>query len=83
MSIELAEALAATKNRGVRVLTDQEKATASGTAIRILCEKRVEVRSLGVSERRLMHHTLAVFDDRDVVDKFTRELQRLWREAKD
>jgi phosphatidylserine/phosphatidylglycerophosphate/cardiolipin synthase-like enzyme len=111
-SIELAEALAASKHRGVRVrvLTDQEKATAGGTAMRILREKGVEVRSLGVSEQSLMHHkfsvfdnrvvatgsynwtntaeranyeNLVLFDDRDVVARFTREFQRLWQDAKD
>ena len=111
-SMELAQALAAAKNRGVRVrvLTDQERATSGGPAIRILREKGVQVRSLGVSEQSLMHHKFAVFDervvatgsynwtntaeranyenlvlfdDRDVVTRFTREFQRLWQDAKD
>jgi phosphatidylserine/phosphatidylglycerophosphate/cardiolipin synthase-like enzyme len=67
-SMELAQALTAAKNRGVRVrvLTDQERATSGGPAIRILREKGVEVRSLGVSEQSLMHHKFAVFDERVV-----------------
>ena len=65
-STELAKALVAAKERGVRVrvLTDQEKATSGGPAIRILREKGVQVRSLGVSEQSLMHHKFAVFDGR-------------------
>jgi cardiolipin hydrolase len=65
-STELAEALAAAKARGVRVrvLTDQEKATSGGPSIRILREKGVAVRSLGVPEQSLMHHKFAVFDTR-------------------
>ena len=111
-SIELAEALTTAKHRGVRVrvLTDQEKATSGGPAIRILREKGIELRSLGVSEQSLMHHKFAVFDDRvvatgsynwtntaeranyenlvlfddrDVVARFTREFQRLWQSAKE
>lgn len=111
-SVDLAQALTAAKHRGVRVrvLTDQEKAAAGGPAMRILREKGVEVRSLGVSEQSLMHHKFAVFDnrvvatgsynwtntaeranyenlvlfdDRDVVARFTREFQRLWQNAKD
>ena len=64
-SIELARALTAAKNRGVRVrvLTDRERAAAAGPAIRLLREKSVEVRSLGVSEQSLMHHKFAVFDN--------------------
>lgn len=111
-SIELAQALTAAKNRGVRVrvLTDKERAATGGPAIRLLREKSVEVRSLGISEQSLMHHKFAVFDngvvatgsynwtntaeranyenlvlfdDRDVVARFTREFQRLWQNAKD
>ena len=111
-SFDLAQALTAAKHRGVRVrvLTDHETAAAGGPAIRILREKGVEVRSLGVSEQSLMHHKFAVFDervvatgsynwtntaeranyenlvlfdDRDVVARFTREFQRLWQDAKD
>ena len=65
-STELAAALVAAKNRGVRVrvLTDQEKATSGGSAMRILREKGVALRSLGASEQSLMHHKFAVFDDR-------------------
>jgi mitochondrial cardiolipin hydrolase len=111
-STELARALVAAKERGVRVhvLTDQEKARAGGPAMRLLREKGVEVRSLGMSDQSLMHHKFAVFDervvatgsynwtntaeranyenlvlfdDREVVARFTREFQRLWQDAKD
>ena len=65
-STELAEALVAAKNRSltVRVLTDQDKAASGSPAMRILREKGVAIRSLGVSEQSLMHNKFAVFDDR-------------------
>ena len=64
-SVELAQALTAAKNRGVhvRVLTDKERAATGGPAMRILREKGVEVRSLGISDQSLMHHKFAVFDN--------------------
>jgi len=65
-STELARALAAAKDRGVRVriLTDQEKARADGPAMRILRAAGLSVRALGVLDQSLMHHKFAVFDDR-------------------
>ena len=63
-SFELADALAAAKARGVRVLllTDREKLRAGGEAYRILERHRIPVRGLGSAEASLMHHKFAVFD---------------------
>jgi phosphatidylserine/phosphatidylglycerophosphate/cardiolipin synthase-like enzyme len=64
-SLDLARALASAHARiPVRVLTDREKAEANGTALKILREKRVAVRTLGVVGQSLMHHKFAVFDRR-------------------
>jgi cardiolipin hydrolase len=64
-SLDLARALASAHARiPVRVLTDREKAQASGPALTILREKGVAVRSLGVAEQSLMHHKFAIFDGR-------------------
>jgi phosphatidylserine/phosphatidylglycerophosphate/cardiolipin synthase-like enzyme len=67
-STELARALVAAKDRGVRVriLTDQEKAKTGGPAIRIFRAAGLSVRTLGVLEQSLMHNKFAVFDDRVV-----------------
>lgn len=67
-STELARALVAAKDRGVRVriLTDQEKARARGPATRIFLAAGLSVRTLGVIEQSLMHHKFAVFDNRVV-----------------
>lgn len=67
-SFELAQALVAARDRGVRVriLTDQEKARADGRAMRIFRAASLPVRTLGVSDQSLMHHKFAVFDDRVV-----------------
>lgn len=67
-STELARALVAAKDRGVqvRILTDQEKAKASGAAMRILRGAGLSVRTLGALEQSLMHHKFAVFDNRVV-----------------
>jgi len=65
-STELARALVAAKQRGVRVqiLTDHERAQARGPAMRIFLTAGLSVRTLGVSEQSLMHHKFAVFDER-------------------
>ena len=65
-STELARALVAAKERGVRVhvLTDREKARAGGPAMRIFRAAGLSVRTLGVSEQSLMHHKFAIFDHR-------------------
>mgnify|MGYP005824537063 CR=1 FL=1 len=65
-STELARALVAAKERGlrVRILTDQEKARAGGPAMRIFRAADLSIRSLGISEQSLMHHKFAIFDDR-------------------
>ena len=64
-STELARALVAAKERGVRVqvLTDQEKAQAGGAAMRIFRAAGLAVRMLGVHEQSLMHHKFAIFDN--------------------
>jgi phosphatidylserine/phosphatidylglycerophosphate/cardiolipin synthase-like enzyme len=109
-STELASALVAAKDRGVRIriLTDQENLQSSGPALRILRTSGVAIRSLGVVEQSLMHNKFAVFDDRvvatgsynwtqsaeranyenlvllddsEVVTRFQREFNRLWRQA--
>jgi phosphatidylserine/phosphatidylglycerophosphate/cardiolipin synthase-like enzyme len=64
-SLDLARALASAHTRiPVRVLTDREKAQANGTALKILREKGVAVRTLGVAGQSLMHHKFAIFDRR-------------------
>ena len=67
-STELARALVAAKDRGVRVrvLTDQEKAQTHGPAMRIFLAAGLSVRTLGVLEQSLMHHKFAIFDSRVV-----------------
>ncbi len=67
-STDLARALVAAKDRGVRirVLTDQEKAKAGGAAMRIFLTAGLPVRTLGASEQSLMHHKFALFDERVV-----------------
>jgi phosphatidylserine/phosphatidylglycerophosphate/cardiolipin synthase-like enzyme len=67
-SFELAQALVAARDRGVRVriLTDQDKARADGRATRIFRAAGMQVRTLGVADESLMHHKFAVFDDRVV-----------------
>lgn len=111
-STELASALVAAKDRGVRIriLTDREKIESDGPALRKLRSAGIAIRSLGVVEQRLMHNKFAVFDDRvvatgsynwtqsaeranyenlvllddpELVARFEREFQRLWREAKE
>jgi len=65
-SAELASALVAAKDRGVRIriLTDREKIESDGPALRKLRSAGIAIRSLGVVEQRLMHNKFAVFDDR-------------------
>ncbi len=65
-STELARALVAAKERGlrVRILTDQEKSKTDGPAMRIVRAAGLPVRTLGISEQSLMHHKFAIFDDR-------------------
>ena len=111
-STELASALVAAKDRGVRIriLTDREKIESDGPALRKLRSAGIAIRSLGVVEQSLMHNKFAVFDDRvvatgsynwtqsaeranyenlvllddpELVARFGREFQRLWREAKE
>jgi cardiolipin hydrolase len=67
-STELARALVAARDRGVRVhiLTDQEKAQAGGAAMRIFRAAGLSIRTLGVREQSLMHHKFAIFDNRVV-----------------
>ena len=109
-SAELASALVAAKDRGVRIriLTDREKIESDGPALRKLRSAGIAIRSLGVVEQSLMHDKFAVFDDRvaatgsynwtqsaeranyenlvllddsEVVTRFQREFNRLWRQA--
>ena len=111
-SFELAEALLAAKERGVRIrlLTDRETLESGGPALRKLRPAGIVIRSLGVPEQSLMHNKFAIFDDRlvatgsynwtqsaeranyenlvllddlEVVARYKREFQRLWREAKE
>ena len=65
-SAELASALVAAKDRGVRIriLTAREKIESDGPALRKLRSAGIAIRSLGVVEQRLMHNKFAVFDDR-------------------
>jgi phosphatidylserine/phosphatidylglycerophosphate/cardiolipin synthase-like enzyme len=64
-SLDLARSLASAHARiPVRILTDREKAQANAPALKILREKGVAVRSLGVAEQSLMHHKFAIFDGR-------------------
>lgn len=65
-STELARALVAANERGlrVRILTDQEKVRAGGPTMRIFRAAGLSVRTLGHSEQSLMHHKFAIFDDR-------------------
>ena len=67
-STELASALVAAKDRGVRIriLTDREKVESDGPALRKLRSAGIAIRSLGVVKQRLMHDKFAVFDDRVV-----------------
>ncbi len=67
-STELASALVAAKDRGVRIriLTDREMIESDGPALRKLRSAGIAIRSLGVVEQSLMHNKFAVFDDRVV-----------------
>ncbi|HTU02367.1 MAG TPA: phospholipase D-like domain-containing protein [Candidatus Sulfotelmatobacter sp.] len=65
-AIELAHALVAARDRGVRVrvLLDRERLEDLGPTLQLLQRKKMPLRALGVPPDRLMHHKFAVFDGR-------------------